>query len=121
MSCRWDGSDRRDYDVSNLRCLSGPESDAVAVVFNPNGERDDTVLLLDRKGDPLGRFDLDGTGSRLCVSGEKVYALGTDEIGVYDFEGNRLDAFSAGYEVSFLTRSSRGVVLTSDMTLHGHE
>lgn len=121
VSCRWDGSDRRSYDVSNISYLSGQEGAALAVVFNPNGERNDTVLLLDRKGNEAGRFDLGGTGNRLCVNRSKVFALSGDEVTVYDFEGNRLDSFAVGYEASYLAPSGGGLVLTSDMKLQFHE
>ena len=93
------------------------EGAALAVVFNPNGERNDTVLLLDRKGNEAGRFDLGGTGNRLCVNRSKVFALSDDEVTVYDFEGNRQDSFAVGYEASYLAPSGGGLVLTSDMKL----
>ena len=121
MSLNWEGADRRTYDVANVEYLTGEGGKYLCVAFDPSGGRQDTVLLLDRKGEEAARFTIEGDYRRLCVSDGRLYARYADRIDVYDFTGALQATFSVGYETGYIAPCGRGLVVTADMELRYYE
>ena len=121
LSLNWEGGDRRTYEVTNVKYLTGEGSSHLCVAFDPSGGREDTLLLIDRRGEETARFTIEGDYRRLCVSNDRVYARYADRIDVYDFSGALQKTFSVGYETGFIAPCGRGVAVTSDMELRYYE
>lgn len=121
MSMEWDGDGRRNYDAANLNYVTGEGGKRLCVAFDPNGGRQDTILLIDRKGEEVGRFAIGGDYRRLCVGADRIYARYADRIDVYDLEGGKLDSISVGYEAGYIAPCGRGLAVTADMELRYYE
>ncbi|MBP5618114.1 MAG: WD40 repeat domain-containing protein, partial [Clostridia bacterium] len=121
LGLNWEGGDRRTYDVTNVKYLAGEGSKHLCVAFDPSGGRQDTVLLIDRKGEETARFTIEGDYRRLCISDEWVYARYADHVDVYDFTGALQGTFAVGYETGFIAPCGRGLAVTADMELRYYE
>lgn len=121
MSLNWEGGERKTYEITNLNFLTGEGGKHLCVACNPSGGREDTVLLLNRKGEEEGRFAIEGDYRRLCVGSDRIWARYADRIDVYDLTGQKTGTLAVGYETGYLAPCGRGLAVTSDMELRYYE
>ena len=121
LSLNWEGGERKTYDATNLSFLTGEGQKFLCLACNPSGSREDTILLIDRKGEEAHRFTIEGDYRRLCVSADHVYARYADRVDVFAPTGEKEGTLAIGYETGFLAPCGGGLAVTSDMELRYYE
>lgn len=121
LSMKWDGSERIAYDYTNIGFITGEGGKRLLIAYNPNGGKEMSVALLDKKGAEEAKFALNAGFSQIRIGKDKVYTLTNNLVEVYGLDGKPTQSFEIGYEYTYIAPRGKGVMTTSDMKLVYYE